>query len=719
MGKAGTRVAIILLGVIGYALTMARTVSFWDCGEYIAASNILGIPHPPGNPLFVLLGRVFILLFGWINGPAFAVNLISAISSIFCCLLIFEITVKILPKEFEKRNLFGFFAASISLFGNTFWFNAVEAGAYGISMLIIMLQIYLILKWNETYESVESGELRVESWKSWKYLLFILYISFLGLGFHTFCILPLPAIFIYVLIIKLKHRKKLFSTLNSQLSTLNSLILTAILLISLALSVQLYLPIRSSTEPLMNQNNPAKIENFWDVLNRKQYGDMNMFERALYRRGALINQFGFSENIGYLGYHLNQWVPAPLGAQTLGTWGESRLEKMQFFHRIIFQFLIIAVFAGVWMFRKNPSAMLITAMFLLSSAGLVFYLNMADGTKLESYRAKQWNSEIKELRKLVPNSIPNLTDISKVNTALSFYASIPEETRENWLKIASAAEGLRTFLAWNEALKEHGKKMPLPPKAVHRDVRNRDYFFTPAFLFFAIMSAIACSAAFQKLTGRAERFATLGLMFAWTIPFACNFEANNRSKDFIARDFAMNVLNSVPQNGILITYGDNDTFPLWYMQMAENYRTDVVVINDALAYSDWYREQVLRAYPKLMENEQWIMDSERDFIYKIIDNNWPERSVNFMLGAKPEDYEEFSENMHLIGLVRNLGMEKSAADSFLLANLTANYSYSELKARGQEANEQTMQIYKYLANIALRKEPNEEQRSVLQKLIVN
>jgi hypothetical protein len=183
------RLAILLLGAIGYGLTMARSLSFWDCGEYIAASNVLGIPHPPGNPLFVLLGRVFILLFGWINGPAFAVNLISAVSSILCCLLIFEITAKILPKE---RKVFGFFAASVSLFGNTFWFNAVEAGSYGIAMMVIMLQIWAALKWKETH--------------SGKYLGFAVYVAVLGMGFHTFCLLPLPVILIWAVVVGVRAR---------------------------------------------------------------------------------------------------------------------------------------------------------------------------------------------------------------------------------------------------------------------------------------------------------------------------------------------------------------------------------------------------------------------------------------------------------------------------------------------------------------------------------
>ncbi|MDR1813054.1 MAG: DUF2723 domain-containing protein [Candidatus Fibromonas sp.] len=674
------RLAVIFLGAVGYALTMAPTVSFWDCGEFIAASNVLGIPHPPGYPLFILLGRVFILLFGWIRGPAFAVNLFSVISSILCCLLIFEITVKILPKELEGRiyfgrslrNLLGFFAASISLFGDTFWFNAVEAGSYGISMFVIMLEIWAVLKWKETLEN--------------KYLLLILYISFLSLGFHTFALLPLPAILIFVLVKKRKFPLRFFAA--------------AAFFIILGLSSQLYLPVRSSTEPLLNENNPANTENFFNVLNRKQYGDMSMFERALYRRASPLSQFGFSENIGYLGYHLNQWFPAPLGAQVSGAWGEGFLEKFQFFHRIVFEFLIIAVLAGIWLYRKNSGVALVFIMFLLSSAGLVLYLNFADGTRADSYNAKRWNAQTGELRKFVPDSIPDLPSLVKLNRQFSFYYALPAEMRNGWLKSASSAEGLRTVFAWEEALKEQGKKMANPPRPVHREVRNRDYFFTPAFLFFAIMAAIACR--------KAGKFAAYGLAFAWLIPFLTNFHSHNRSGDFIARDFAVNVLNSVPQNGILITYGDNDTFPLWYMELAENYRTDVVVINESLFYGDWYREQVFKNYPDLEPG---------DLLSQLIENNFPEKNFSFMLGARPKDYEEFSENMPIVGLVRSLGMEDEEADSLLLANLTENYQYSEYKSRNQEANAQTLDIYRYLARIALQKEPDEKQREKLLELL--
>jgi hypothetical protein len=549
-----------------------------------------------------------------------------------------------------------------------------------------MLQIWAALKWKETNNN--------------KYLLFIAYIAFLGLGFHTFCLLPLPAIFVFILIKRVKLPVKFFFA-------------TAFLII-LGLSSQLYLPIRSSTEPLLNENNPAELENFLEVLGRKQYGDMNMFERALHRRGSFANQLGFSENIGYLGYHLNQWLPAPLGAQNPGLWEENWLGKFQFFHRIIFEFLIIAVFAGVWLCRKNSGVLLVAFMFLLSAAGLTLYLNLADGTRTDSYSAKHWNTSIKELRKFVPDSIPNLPSASELIVQHSFYAALPAPMRAAWVNGTPSAKGLKTYFVWEDILEEQGKKMAGLPRIVHREVRNRDYFFTPAFLFFAIMAAVACCAGLQRMdSAKGKKIAEFGLALAWLVPFISNFSSHNRSQDFIARDFAMNVLNSIPQNGILITYGDNDTFPLWYMQMVEKHRTDVVVINESLSYSDWYREQILENYPDLK-----VVDSRENFIREIIENNWPRRSVNFMIGVNPHDYEEFSENMPLIGLVRNLGMDSQEADSLLIANLAENYQYSELNERGQEANEQTITIYRYLAKKALlAKKPSEEQEAALIKLI--
>ena len=145
------RAALMFVALGGYGATLARTVSFWDCGEFIAAAHVLGIPHPPGTPLFVLLGRLFDLLLGPIMGTAMAVNTLSALSSAGAAWLVFEITVKLfrgwrLP--LVVRPVLGFMAGSLMLLSDTLWFNAVEAEVYGLSMFLMLLGVWVLLRWD-------------------------------------------------------------------------------------------------------------------------------------------------------------------------------------------------------------------------------------------------------------------------------------------------------------------------------------------------------------------------------------------------------------------------------------------------------------------------------------------------------------------------------------------------------------------------------------------
>src|SRR6056297_220060 len=87
---------VFMITAIGYAFTIAPTVSFWDCGEYIGACHSLGIPHPPGNPLYVLLGRVFSIMLGFIDQVALRINIISLLAGSFSALLVHLIIVRVI-----------------------------------------------------------------------------------------------------------------------------------------------------------------------------------------------------------------------------------------------------------------------------------------------------------------------------------------------------------------------------------------------------------------------------------------------------------------------------------------------------------------------------------------------------------------------------------------------------------------------------------------------
>ena len=185
-----------VISFLVYLKTIAPTTSFWDCGEFIACSYILGVPHPPGAPFYLLLGRIFTML------PIAAdiglrVNLVSALTSAITVMLTYLIIVRLIKiwrgnaKSFEDQFILyasGFIGAMAFAFTDTFWFNAVEAEVYAISMFFTAIIVWLILVWMEKSDAPGSE----------KYLLLIAYSIGLAIGVHLLNILALPAIVLIV-----------------------------------------------------------------------------------------------------------------------------------------------------------------------------------------------------------------------------------------------------------------------------------------------------------------------------------------------------------------------------------------------------------------------------------------------------------------------------------------------------------------------------------------
>ena len=149
---------ICVIACLVYILTAEATASFWDTGEFIASAYKLQLPHPPGAPVFTLLGRFFIILFGSEN-PAFAVNVMSAVASGFTILFLFWTITHFARKlivgtiaEPDVPQMFTIIAAGIvgSLaytFSDSFWFSAVEGEVYALSSFFTALVFWAMLKW--------------------------------------------------------------------------------------------------------------------------------------------------------------------------------------------------------------------------------------------------------------------------------------------------------------------------------------------------------------------------------------------------------------------------------------------------------------------------------------------------------------------------------------------------------------------------------------------
>jgi hypothetical protein len=196
---------IFLIALATYVLTREARGSLWDTGEFIASAKGLQLPHPPGAPLFVLLGRFFIVLFG--DNPmttASAVNFMSALASAATILLLFWSITHFGRKlfagageELSKGQIAATMAAGAVgalayTFSDSFWFSAVEGEVYALSSFFTALVFWAMLKWEQADERAggdRSLQLRADRW-----IVFLFFMMGLSIGVHLLNLLTIPAI---------------------------------------------------------------------------------------------------------------------------------------------------------------------------------------------------------------------------------------------------------------------------------------------------------------------------------------------------------------------------------------------------------------------------------------------------------------------------------------------------------------------------------------------
>lgn len=194
---------ICAIASLTYILTAEATASLWDTGEFIASAYKLQQPHPPGAPMFILLGRVFVILFGF-NNPAYAVNLLSALSSGFTVLFLFWTITHFARKMFVRvgedltpQQTFTVMASGVVgalayTFSDSFWFSAVEGEVYALSSFFTALVFWAMLKWEHADEHAgldHAARNRADRW-----IVFIFFMMGLSVGVHLLNLLTIPAI---------------------------------------------------------------------------------------------------------------------------------------------------------------------------------------------------------------------------------------------------------------------------------------------------------------------------------------------------------------------------------------------------------------------------------------------------------------------------------------------------------------------------------------------
>jgi len=207
--------AVFGIATIVYFMTMERSGSLWDCGEFASCCHKLGIPHPPGAPLFTLVGRIFAIIGQPLGmGPVGGINLMSALASSFTILFLFWTITHFARKIILRKSgtewtgntneisqkdsiiimLSGAVGALAYTFSDSFWFSAVEAEVYAMSSLCTAVVFWAILKWedhpgNLTGPANVNGRNQADKW-----LIFIFFMMGLSIGVHLLNLLTIPAI---------------------------------------------------------------------------------------------------------------------------------------------------------------------------------------------------------------------------------------------------------------------------------------------------------------------------------------------------------------------------------------------------------------------------------------------------------------------------------------------------------------------------------------------
>ena len=492
---------IVSLGVgLLYTVTLSPTTAFWDTSEYIATGHILGIPHPPGNPLFVLMARTWELFLTPLGlSVATRINLFSALMGSVAHGLWFLAVYHVLSFFSDDRRfrIVGAIAAVVvSATAFTVWNQSnVNEKVYTVSLMTIALLTWLAFYWRENLGKGRDDNL----------LILIAFILALSVGNHLMAFLAAPALALFILWVSPRV------LLNWRLYAVGSLA------IFLGLSIHLFLPLRAALGPIINEADPtcsslqsalasivtmgqAGCTELSAALSRQQYLKPPVLPRA----SPLWSQF-----TNYLQYFDWQWARGMGGSQTVFP-----LVRLPF----TFLFACLGLYGAVQHLRRDSATGLyLLALFATLSLGLVFYLNFSYGFSLAS---------------------PSPADV--------------------------------------------------------HEVRERDYFFVVGFSVWGLWAGIGIAALWQgaaaHLKGSWSRAAPV-LALA-LIPLLSNWPWATRRADYSARDWAYNLLMSVEPYGVLFTNGDNDTFPLWYLQEAEGIRRDVTVVVTSYLNLDWYVKQI-------------------------------------------------------------------------------------------------------------------------------
>ncbi|MCF8381430.1 MAG: DUF2723 domain-containing protein [Bacteroidales bacterium] len=660
-----------LAALVTYTLTLEPTVSWWDCGEFISCSYKLLVGHPPGAPLFLMVGNIASVFVSDPEKIAWSVNMISAITSAFTILFLFwtitHLSKKLLLNDESENptNLIlvlgsGLVGSLAYAFSDSFWFSAVEGEVYASSSLFTAVVFWAVLKWENVADEKNSN----------KWLILIAYLMGLSIGVHLLNLLAIPAIVLvyyfrkyevtklglakaillsigiiavimygiiqgvflgatkfellfvnglglgynsgmlfYFLIIIVGLTYGIWYTYRKKKVLWNTII-TMLAVIFIGYSSYAMIFVRSLANPPMDMNNPDNAFGLLSYLNREQYGDRPLIlghyfsdevkrtkegymdieeKKPVYVKDSISGRYLIASRKPVLKYDSRKkllprmYSTDPSHIEAYRQWGALKegepvgaLNDFGFLLSYQLGHMYFRYFMWNFAGKQNDT----------QSHGSIVNGNWISGIKF-----------IDELRlgnqDLLPDKYKN--DKSR-NTyyflpfllgLLGFLFQLSKDVKNFWVIMF-------LFFFTGIAIVVYLNQTPLQP-------RERDYAYAGSFYAFSIwigLGVLAIHDSFKKYakTGLAAGIIVfLSFVLVPGLMAKENWNDHDRSDRYTARDIAKNYLASCDKNAILFTNGDNDTYPLWYVQEVEGYRTDVRVVNLMLLNSEWNIAQMKKA----------------------------------------------------------------------------------------------------------------------------
>ena len=669
---------VFAIALVVYWVTMEPTASYWDCGEFIAVSYKLEVPHPPGAPLFLLIGRMFsFLAFGDVSSVAYWINFSSVLAGAFTSLFLFWTTVLFGRKLMKIRTAedltedrtwvlmgAGLVAALTFTFCDSAWFSNVEAEVYAMSSFFTAFVVWAMLKW----------DLIEDESKANRWLILIFYMMGLSIGVHLLNLVTIPALaliyyfkkyepgrwgvvltmiislviifFINNLIIPglptMAGGFEIFFVNSIGLPFGSGVIVFAMILIAVLVygiryaqknnrpilntfllattfiligySSYAMIVIRANFNPPINENDPSDVMSFVRYLKREQYGSRPLMYGQYFT--AQLEGYDEGEAIYVKGKDKYEITDRKISYRYSAKDQTimPRIWSTDPQHQEIYRDLL-----GLQQGEK-PKFFSDNLYYMFShQIGWMyvryFFFNFA-GRESDNQDAN-WLGPRQWFEKL-PEALAD-------NKGRNNFFMIPFLLGLVGMFYQSV-NNTRNFVVVALLFVLTGVALVIYLNSPPTEPRERDYIYTGSYYAFSFWVGFAVIALADMLRKPMRNFKTAGIvatLVCLSAPILMakdGWDDHDRSKRYFSVDSAINYLQSCAPNGILFTGGDNDTFPLWYSQEVEGVRTDVRVVVLSYYNTDWYVNQTMRQtyesepFPYTLTRENYRQGGPNDFL---------------------------------------------------------------------------------------------------------